>query len=164
MPNWNLQIFHYIYTNLVLLSTLSVYLDSFCSQKVCITLYWKIWSRLMWMVFLSFCLNVQISLLYRRMGRSSALYYVSNWLQHVTRMNNNRIPNIILKYRPNWWRRLGRRLKRLLDKAENNSIKAYFVTDDDDKDDNDNDDTRIWPLTFPRLTGKQRQILCQYTE
>ena len=36
--------------------------------------------------------------------------------------------------------------------------------DDDDNDDNDNDDVLIWPLTFPHLTGKQRQILRQYTE
>ena len=43
----------------------------------------------------------------------------SNWLRHVTRMNNNRMAKIMLKYgRPNGRRRLGRPLKRLLDEAE----------------------------------------------
>jgi hypothetical protein len=43
----------------------------------------------------------------------------SNWLRHVTRMNNNRMPKIMLKYgRQNGRRRLGRPLKRLLDEAE----------------------------------------------
>jgi hypothetical protein len=27
--------------------------------------------------------------------------YKSHWLQHVSRMNNNRMPKIMLKYRPN---------------------------------------------------------------
>jgi hypothetical protein len=40
--------------------------------------------------------------------------YKSNWLQHVTRMNNNRIPKIMLNYRPNGRKRLGGPLKRLL--------------------------------------------------
>jgi len=44
--------------------------------------------------------------------------YKSNWLLHVTRMNNNRMPKIMLNYRPNGQRRLGRLLKRLLDEAE----------------------------------------------
>ena len=44
--------------------------------------------------------------------------YKSNWLQHVTRMNNNRMPKITLSYRPNGQRQLGRRLKRLLDEAK----------------------------------------------
>jgi len=45
--------------------------------------------------------------------------YKSNWLQHVTRINNNkRIPKIILNYRPNRRRRVGRPFKRLLDEAE----------------------------------------------
>jgi len=40
----------------------------------------------------------------------------SNWLLgHVTRTNNNRMPKIMLKCRPNGRRRLGRLLKRLLD-------------------------------------------------
>jgi len=34
--------------------------------------------------------------------------YKSNWLQHVTWMNNNRMPKIILNYRPNGWRWLER--------------------------------------------------------
>jgi hypothetical protein len=44
--------------------------------------------------------------------------YESNWLQHVTRMNNSRMPKIMLNYRPNGRRRLGRPLKRLLDETE----------------------------------------------
>jgi len=44
--------------------------------------------------------------------------YKSNWLQHVTRMNNNRMPKITLNYRPNGQTQLGRRLKRLLDEAK----------------------------------------------
>jgi hypothetical protein len=44
--------------------------------------------------------------------------YKSNWLRHVTRMNNNRISKIMLKYGPNGQRRLGRPWKRLLDEAE----------------------------------------------
>jgi hypothetical protein len=43
--------------------------------------------------------------------------YNSNWLQHVIRMNNSTIPKIVLNYRPNGQRRLGRPLKRLLDEA-----------------------------------------------
>ena len=43
--------------------------------------------------------------------------YKSNWLQHVARMNNNRMPKIT-NYRPNGQRQLGRRLKRLLDEAK----------------------------------------------
>jgi len=43
----------------------------------------------------------------------------SNWLRHVTRMNSNRMPKIMMKYgRPNGRKRLGRPLKRLLDEAE----------------------------------------------
>jgi hypothetical protein len=41
----------------------------------------------------------------------------SNWLRHVTRMNN-RMPKIMLNYRPPGRRQLGRPLKRLLDEAE----------------------------------------------
>jgi len=44
--------------------------------------------------------------------------YKSNWLLHVTRMNNNRMPEIMMKLRLNRRRRLGRPLKRLLDEAE----------------------------------------------
>jgi hypothetical protein len=43
--------------------------------------------------------------------------YKSNWL-HVTRMNNNRMPKVMLNYRPNARRQLGRPLKRLLDEAD----------------------------------------------
>ena len=44
--------------------------------------------------------------------------YKSNWLRHATRINNNRMTSIMLKYRPNRRRRLGRPLKRLLDDAD----------------------------------------------
>jgi hypothetical protein len=44
--------------------------------------------------------------------------YNSNWLQHATRTNSSRMPNIMLSYRPNGRRRPGRPWKRLLDKAE----------------------------------------------
>jgi hypothetical protein len=44
--------------------------------------------------------------------------YKSNWLQHVTRMNNNRMPKIILKYRPHGWRWLGRPYKTLLERPK----------------------------------------------
>ena len=43
--------------------------------------------------------------------------YKSNWLRHVTRMDNNRMLKIMLNYRPNGQIQLGRPLKRLLDKA-----------------------------------------------
>jgi len=36
--------------------------------------------------------------------------YKSNWLRHVTRMNSNRMPKIMLNYRPNGRRRLWRPL------------------------------------------------------
>jgi hypothetical protein len=42
--------------------------------------------------------------------------YKSNSLRHATRINN-RMPNIMLNYRPDKHRRLGRTLKRLLDEA-----------------------------------------------
>jgi len=48
----------------------------------------------------------------------SAGLYKSNWLRHVTGMNKKRMPKIMLNYRPNGRRRLGRPLKRLLDEAE----------------------------------------------
>ena len=44
--------------------------------------------------------------------------YKSNWPKYVTRMNNNRMPKIILNYRPNGRRWLGRPLKRLLDRMK----------------------------------------------
>jgi hypothetical protein len=44
--------------------------------------------------------------------------YKSNWVWHVTRMNNNRMSKILLNYRSNERRRLRRPLKRLLDEAE----------------------------------------------
>jgi hypothetical protein len=44
--------------------------------------------------------------------------YKSNWPRHVKRMNNNKMTKIMLNYRPNGRRRLGRPLKRILDEAE----------------------------------------------
>jgi len=44
--------------------------------------------------------------------------YKLNWLQLVTRMNNNGMPKVMLNYRPTGRRRFGRSLKRLLDEAE----------------------------------------------
>jgi hypothetical protein len=44
--------------------------------------------------------------------------YKSNWLRHVTRMNNNRMAKIMLNYRPNGLRGFGRPLKTLVDEAE----------------------------------------------
>jgi hypothetical protein len=65
--------------------------------------------------------------------------YKSNWLQLVTRMNNNRMPEIMLIYKPNGQRRLGRFLKRLLDEAKTgllnpNSWHAAAADDDDDEE------------------------------
>jgi len=42
----------------------------------------------------------------------------SNWLLHLTRMNTNKVPELMLNYIPNGRRRLGRLLTRLLDEAE----------------------------------------------
>jgi hypothetical protein len=44
--------------------------------------------------------------------------YKSNWLRQVKKMHSNRMPNVMLNYRPTGWRRLGRPLKRLSEKAE----------------------------------------------
>jgi hypothetical protein len=44
--------------------------------------------------------------------------FKSNWLWHVTRMNNKRITKIVLYYRPSGWRWLGRHWKRLYDEAK----------------------------------------------
>jgi hypothetical protein len=41
----------------------------------------------------------------------------SNWLRRVTRMNK-RMPKIMLNYKPNGRRRIGRPLKKLLNEAE----------------------------------------------
>jgi hypothetical protein len=44
--------------------------------------------------------------------------YNSNWLWHVIRMNSSRMRKIMLYYRPDERRRLGRTMKRQLDGAE----------------------------------------------
>jgi hypothetical protein len=44
--------------------------------------------------------------------------YKSNWVLHVTRTNNNRMPKLMQNCRPNKRIRLGRPLKRLLNEAE----------------------------------------------
>jgi hypothetical protein len=48
--------------------------------------------------------------------------YKTNWLYHVTRIKN-KMPKIMLDYRPIGRRRLGRPLKRLLDKAKTGLLK-----------------------------------------
>jgi hypothetical protein len=58
--------------------------------------------------------------------------YKSNWLRHATRMNNNRMPKIMLNYRPHGRRRLERPLKETITRGRNRSIKASLVTDYDD--------------------------------
>jgi len=60
--------------------------------------------------------------------------YKSNSLRHATRMNN-RMPKIMLNYRPNGRTRLERPLKETTTRGRNRSIKASLVTDDDDDDD-----------------------------
>jgi len=52
----------------------------------------------------------------RELANEQLSRYISNWL-HVTRMNNDSMPKIMLNYRPNGRRRLGRPLK-TLDDAE----------------------------------------------
>jgi hypothetical protein len=49
----------------------------------------------------------------------------------------NKDAKVMMNYRPHGRRRRGRPLKKLLNKAETGSIKAYLVTDDDDDDDDD---------------------------
>jgi hypothetical protein len=44
--------------------------------------------------------------------------FKSSWLRNVTRMNNDGMPQIMLNYRSNGRRRLGRPLKRLLNETE----------------------------------------------
>ncbi|KAJ4438975.1 hypothetical protein ANN_14929 [Periplaneta americana] len=44
--------------------------------------------------------------------------YKLNWLDHVRRMENSRIPKIMMQYKPRGLRRPGRSLRRLLDGAE----------------------------------------------
>jgi hypothetical protein len=44
--------------------------------------------------------------------------YKSNWLRQETRMNSKWVPKIMLNYRPNGRKRLGKPSKRLLRKAE----------------------------------------------
>jgi len=44
--------------------------------------------------------------------------YKSNWLRHLTRLNNKRIPKIIPDYRANGRRRLRRRFRKLFEEPE----------------------------------------------
>jgi hypothetical protein len=44
--------------------------------------------------------------------------YKSNWLRHVTRLNNNRAPKIMLNYRSKGRRKFGIPFKRLLNEDE----------------------------------------------
>ena len=50
----------------------------------------------------------------------------SNWLRHVTRMNNNKITKIMLNYGPNGRRRLGRPLMRLSEEVETGLSRPNF--------------------------------------
>ena len=50
--------------------------------------------------------------------------YKSNCLRHVTRMNSTRVAKIMLNFRPNGRRRLGRLRNRLLDEAETGLSRA----------------------------------------
>jgi len=54
----------------------------------------------------------------RRTSWMALRRYKSDWLRHVTSMNNSRMPKIMVNCRPNGRRRIGRLLKRLLDEAE----------------------------------------------
>ena len=49
--------------------------------------------------------------------------YKSNWLRHATRTNSKRLPKIMLNYRSNIKKKLGRPLKRRLDQAETGLFK-----------------------------------------
>jgi hypothetical protein len=44
--------------------------------------------------------------------------YESNWPRHLTRMDTNKMPKLMLNFIPNGRRRLGKPLKRILDEAE----------------------------------------------
>jgi hypothetical protein len=61
--------------------------------------------------------------------------YKPNWLQHVTRTNNNRVPQIMLNYTPNGRKRLGIPLKALSNEAKTGLLRPNWLTDDDDDDD-----------------------------
>jgi hypothetical protein len=52
--------------------------------------------------------------------------YKSNWLRHVTRMNSNRMPKIMLSYNRSNKRKLGRPLKTLLDEDETGLSRPYL--------------------------------------
>jgi hypothetical protein len=74
--------------------------------------------------------------------------YKSDWLRHVTRMNN-RVPKIVLNYRPNGRRRIERTFNETARRGRNSSVKVYqLVTGDDDDDDDDDDDMIYSTLCF----------------
>jgi hypothetical protein len=50
--------------------------------------------------------------------------YKSSWPRHVTRMNSNWMPNVMLNYGPNGGRRLGRHFEETIRGGRNRSIKA----------------------------------------
>ena len=81
------------------------------------------------MLWFSLQLLSQTFLILRRIKRAIIINvhmpYKSNWLRHVTRMNNNRTPKWMLHYRPNGRRQLGRPLRRLLDEAEAGLVSPY---------------------------------------
>jgi len=67
--------------------------------------------------------------------------YKSNWLRHVTRMNNIRMTKIMLNYRLSGQRRLGRSFKRILDGPK--QVYQGIIVNDDDNDDDDNDSSLL---------------------
>jgi hypothetical protein len=71
--------------------------------------------------------------------------YQQKWLQHVQRMDTNRIPKQALQYRPKGRRNTGRLRKRwrdqlyLEDQGTGNTLNLFGHDNDDDDDDDDDD-------------------------
>ena len=79
-------------------------------------------------------------------------------LRHVTRMNNKKMPEIMLNFGPNGRRRLGRTLKRLW-RGRNRSIKDKLVMDDDDDDIFNARILSVWPKLVADIEGPNK-ICC----
>jgi predicted Zn-dependent protease with MMP-like domain len=50
--------------------------------------------------------------------------YKSNWLRHVRRMNTNRMPKIVLNYRPKWMKTTWKTFEETVRRGRNRSVKA----------------------------------------